>query len=627
LNLNALDRPELAGATEFLELGIPRESVSVEQMRQIRIIAITTLAVCGVGLPSVLQFISIDMKANALATLVAIGLGFANLGLLRATRNPLLCGHVGVALFALITVVDSSATGGYYAPNFSWIYLIPLAAAVLVGFRGLVIWTAITLLANVGFWSVSRVGFDLVNQVPPEAMPFNALFTRILAIMTLAAMSASFVIAQRRAERQQQLLHERMIRESGYVELLMTAAVTANQATSFKDALDASVQEICESMKWAGGHVCKVGENGSVESTGTVYLVDREAYQPLVDMTFDPPHQNEEAIARLAVAMRKPIFVDDFEPDDPRPRRALAYDLGLRAAIAVPILVGGEVRAVIEFVSTKPLVETDHLGEVFSHVGVQLGRVAERTALEERLRHSQKMEAVGQLAAGLAHEINNPMSYVRSNLNALRSQWAEFDGKLAAGSVDTQLQEQLGDCAELIEDSIEGVERTIEIVRNVRDYSHLHETGDAVFEDSDLSILLDGALRIARSDTPSGVLFEVDLAEVPPCPCIPGQIRQVFVNLIVNAIQAVGAAGRIRLETDHDGQHVVARVIDDGPGIAPSTIARMFDPFFTTKGVGEGTGLGLSVSYEIVHRHGGSIDVQSVERSGSQFEVRLPLSR
>lgn len=627
MNLNVLDRPEFAGATEFFEIGIPRESVSVEEMRQIRIIAITTFAVCVVAIPSVAQFVNLDMPINAIATMVAILFGFGNLGLLRWTRNPILCGHIGVALFAMITIVDSAATGGYYAPNFSWIYLIPLCAAVLVGFRGLVAWTAITLAVNVAFWSVSSVGFELVNEVPPDSMQMNALFTRVLAITTLGAMSASFVVAQRRAERQQRLAHEQMVRESGYVELLMTAAVTANQATSFREALEVGVRQICEGMDWAAGHVCTVSERGDVRSMGTVHVVDPDRYKPLVDMTFDRPEMNERTIAYLAVVARKPIFVEDFEPNDPRPRRALAFDLGLRAAVAVPILVAGEVRAVMEFVSTTPLRETQHLQEVFSHVGVQIGRVAERTALEERLRHAQKMEAVGQLAAGLAHEINNPMSYVRSNLNALRDQWTEVDLKLSARPGDERLRERLSDCADLIEDSIEGVERTIEIVRNVREYSHTRQVGDAVFEDADLSILLEGALRIARADAPPGVSFETVLTKIPDCPCIPGQIRQVFVNLIVNAIQAAGRTGRIRLVTGHDATSAYARVIDNGPGITEATLTRLFDPFFTTKGVGEGTGLGLSVSYEIVHRHGGSIDVESSEGAGAQFEVRLPLAR
>jgi two-component system NtrC family sensor kinase len=180
---------------------------------------------------------------------------------------------------------------------------------------------------------------------------------------------------------------------------------------------------------------------------------------------------------------------------------------------------------------------------------------------------------------------------------------------------------------ELIEESIEGVERTIEIVCDVRDYSHSPHETHAPFEDADLSALLDGALRIASADAPSGVTFVSDLSQLPPCACVPGQIRQVFVNLIVNAIQAVGDVGRVHLATGHDAETAYARVSDDGPGMSASVRARLFDPFFTTKVVGEGTGLGLSVSYEIVHRHEGEIIVQSNEGKGATFEVRLPLFR
>jgi len=627
LNFNLLKRSQLAGPAEVFELGIPRESVSHEAMRQIRVISITTAAVCLIGLPSVVQFHHMGLTGNAIATLTAITLGFFNLFVLRATRNPLLCGHIGVGLLGTIVAIDSAATGGYYEPNFAWLFIVPLAAAVLVGLRGLVIWTGITFVTNFGFWIAPELGIEIINHVPDDLRETNALFTRSLAIVTIGAISASFVVLQRRAERQHRLAHDKMIRESRYVELLMSVIVTANQATSFKKALESSIEEICLGMEWAGGNVCSVNDDGQLESTGYAYTVDPGTFQPLIDMTFDTSPANQHAIARIASAAGRPIFVEDFDPDDPRPRRALAHRLGLRAAIAVPILVGGQTRAVLEFVSTTSLPETHHLSEVFSHVGVQLGRVAERMALEERVRHSQKMEAVGQLAAGLAHEINNPMSYVRSNLNILRGQWSELEGKLGASAEDARLREELGDCGELIEDSIEGVERTIEIVRDVRDYSHTREDTGGHFEDVELAALLNRALRVARADAESGIVFESELCDTPPVPCIPGQIEQVFVNLIVNAVQAVGATGRIRLSTGLDDGEVFARVIDDGPGIAAHAKNRLFDPFFTTKPVGEGTGLGLSVSYEIVHRHGGTISVQSSEGPGTQFEVRLPVSR
>ena len=389
----------LALTDAVFELGIPRDAVPPARLRQIRVISITTMAVCAVGVPSVVQFFRLDMAMIAWSTLAAVTLGLANLGLMRATLDPRLSGHIGVALFASIILIDSSATGGYYAPNFAWIYLIPLAAAILVDLRGLAGWTGVTMALCVASWAAPELGLEATNAIPPELVHGNALFTRLLAIVTLAVMSASFVVAQRRAEREQRAAREETLRESRYVELLMTAAVTANQASSFQSALEQSVEQICDAMGWAGGHVCQVRADGSTRSSGYVHTVDPELYRPLVEMTFAPPPTVPKPIAELAAQSGRPTFVEDLEPDDLRPRRALAYALGLRAAIAVPILVGDEVRAVIEFVSTAPLVESDHLSEVFSHVGVQLGRVAERTALEERLRHSQKMEAVGQLAA------------------------------------------------------------------------------------------------------------------------------------------------------------------------------------------------------------------------------------
>lgn len=593
-------------------------------MRRIRVIAITTTVVCLVAVPSFLQFKLLGLDTTAHLTLMAVVLAGVNLGVLRATRNPDLCGHLAVGLFALIISIDSAATGGFYQPTFAWLYLVPLVAAVLVGVKGLAVWTVITLIVNLGFWAAPDLGLVVESQIPPELEHGNALFTRTLAITALCTIAASFVIAQRRAERLQEAANQELVRETAYVQLLMQAAVTANQATSFQQALRTSMEQICKGMGWTGAHLCSVTEGGETLSTGHIYTAQPDEYQPLIEMTFRGEHRG---MAIKAVAAAHPIFEGNLRADDPRPRAALAYQLGLRSVIAVPILVGQNVRAAIEFVSVEPLPDIPRLHEVFSHIGVQLGRVAERTALEGRVRHTQKMEAVGQLAAGLAHEINNPMAYVRSNLNTLRGQWSEVDAKLAAVSSLEPLREQLGECTELIEESIEGVERTVEIVRDVRDYSHSPHEANAPFEDADLSALLDGALRVASADAPAGVSFESDLAELPPCACAPGQIRQVFVNLIVNAIQAVGDAGRVHIATGHDSETAYARVSDDGVGMSASVHTRLFDPFFTTKVVGEGTGLGLSVSYEIVHRHEGEIVVRSEEGKGATFEVRLPLSR
>ena len=285
------------------------------------------------------------------------------------------------------------------------------------------------------------------------------------------------------------------------------------------------------------------------------------------------------------------------------------------------MVVHGEVRAVLEFGSTQPAPGAARLVDVFAHIGRQLGRVAERTTLQDRLRQSQKMEAVGQLAAGLAHEINNPMSYVRSNLHGLREEWDALRSKLAG----TDESGRLDELQALIDESLEGVDRTIAIVKDVREFSHFGGASGADREAVDLAELVEGALRVASTRARAGVVFARDYGKGPRVPCHANSIRQVLVNLIVNAVQAVGDAGRIRLATGADGATAFARVEDDGPGMSAETRERLFDPFFTTKPVGEGTGLGLYVSYEIVRSHGGEIEVHSEPGVGTSFEVRLPL--
>ncbi len=250
--------------------------------------------------------------------------------------------------------------------------------------------------------------------------------------------------------------------------------------------------------------------------------------------------------------------------------------------------------------------------------------MAERAALQDRAHQAQKMEAVGQLAAGVAHEINNPMSYVRTNLHTLREEWAELRSKISTFGDAPSSRQRFDDFQELIEESLEGVERTIAIVRDVKEFSHNGGVDRAHWEIVSMAELLEGAMRVTASQAPSGVRIDCEYEGQGLCRCSPNQIRQVLVNLIVNAIQAVGESGHVRLSTGGDDHQVWARVEDDGIGMSEATRARLFEPFFTTKAVGEGTGLGLSVSYEIVRNHGGEIEVSSEPGAGACFEVRLP---
>jgi signal transduction histidine kinase len=176
---------------------------------------------------------------------------------------------------------------------------------------------------------------------------------------------------------------------------------------------------------------------------------------------------------------------------------------------------------------------------------------------------------------------------------------------------------------ELIVESLEGVDRAAEIVRGVRNFAH--PGNDLVREPVDVQRLLEDALRLIAPQLRGRIQVERVYGALPEVPGSPQQLRQVFVNLLLNASQAISPQGNIRLETRIEVNRAVVVVADDGPGIPPEIIDRIFDPFFTTKPVGEGTGLGLGIAYQIVRSHGGAIRVESTPGRGARFRVELPL--
>ncbi len=237
------------------------------------------------------------------------------------------------------------------------------------------------------------------------------------------------------------------------------------------------------------------------------------------------------------------------------------------------------------------------------------------------------MAAVGELAAGVAHEINNPVAYVRSNLMLLRNHWDTLRTSLAPQIAEDKDRENLeillAEGEDLIDESLEGTNKTAAIVRSIREFSH---AGGGARERIDLNVIVEAAHRMATPRLGRGAELQTDYGRVPAIDCSTGEIQQVILNLVMNALDAVGETGVIRVETRCEDEWVVLSVRDDGMGIDPDCLQRIFDPFFTTKAVGKGTGLGLSISYEIVHRHGGEITVESTLGQGTTFEVRLPVA-
>lgn len=262
------------------------------------------------------------------------------------------------------------------------------------------------------------------------------------------------------------------------------------------------------------------------------------------------------------------------------------------------------------------------------------------------LVQSEKLASLGQLAAGMAHEINNPISYVANNLAVLRRDVTSLtelvalyhSAREAFVAARPDLSDEMAKLEEecdlewiqeslprVFKSSLEGLSRVRDIVNNLRDFSRLDE---AELDELDLNAALRSTIEVLGHEmTANRVAAEFSLQEnLPAVTCRPAKINQVLYNLLQNAIQASEPDGRVVLRTsaDHD-EFVTVEVEDEGCGIDPNHLQRIFEPFFTTKPVGRGTGLGLAISYGIVRDHGGTIEVESEFNQGSKFRVRLPL--
>lgn len=276
--------------------------------------------------------------------------------------------------------------------------------------------------------------------------------------------------------------------------------------------------------------------------------------------------------------------------------------------------------------------------------------------MQLQLVQSEKLASIGQLAAGVAHEMNTPVGFVASNFETLekyvtrilalialydqlatsiesgtREDRAHLMNQVKGLRADTRIDYILKDIQELLAGSREGLHRVTDIVQNLRDFSRVDHVEDCA--EFDLNAGIEMTLAVARNEIKYNAEVRTELSEIPPLFCNAGYINQVFLNILVNAAQAINShersdLGLITVRTYQDGTHVVCEIEDDGPGIPQAMMRKIFDPFFTTKPVGKGTGLGLSISYDIiVNRHGGQLLVDSQEGGGTKFTMRLPIAR
>jgi signal transduction histidine kinase len=265
------------------------------------------------------------------------------------------------------------------------------------------------------------------------------------------------------------------------------------------------------------------------------------------------------------------------------------------------------------------------------------------TLAQAQLVQSEKMASVGQLAAGIAHEINNPIAFVASNLNSFEKcldsmcevvsaydsvvkatgeQEARHVAALESTLAQVDVNFLVQDMRDIINESREGTRRVSDIVIGLKNFSRLDDDDR---NKADINEGLRATLKIAWNEIKYRCQVETDYGEIPKIECNAGHLNQVFLNLIMNAVQACEGDGLIEIRTRAVDDALQIEIKDNGSGIDQSDMSAIFNPFFTTKEVGQGTGLGLSISYAIVEQHGGSILVDSVVGRGTTFTVVLPI--
>jgi signal transduction histidine kinase len=380
-----------------------------------------------------------------------------------------------------------------------------------------------------------------------------------------------------------------------------------------------------------------------------------------------------------AVLTGQPVRVDDVDRAREPVQLELARAHGIKSLVAAPLRVREQVFGVLSVTSGEPdrfdQGDVELLTAVANHVALAIDKAASfqtiedlSRSLEEKVRvrteqlratneelrtayrdlqatqqqlvQREKMASVGQLVAGVAHELNNPIGFISSNVatledfvRRLRGMLESYQGaalseadraRIAARRDELKVDYALTYLDTMLDGIREGADRTRKIVRDLRVFAH---TSDDAWQPVDVHEELESSLTLLNHLLKDRIAVRRHYGLVGSVECVRSQIDQVFLNVLANAAQAIRGPGTITIETRREGSMAVIEIRDTGPGISPDVLGRVFDPFFTTKPVGEGTGLGLSISYEIVTKHGGEIRAESPPGGGAAFTIRLPVAR
>ncbi|HOE44115.1 MAG TPA: bacteriohemerythrin [Rhodoferax sp.] len=338
--------------------------------------------------------------------------------------------------------------------------------------------------------------------------------------------------------------------------------------------------------------------------------------------------------------------VDAFQTVSAKVRATDPARAALESALIELYTLLGERNKVLQTVNQALEQSRNQLEQRVQERTQELSAALEQTkAAQAQLLQSEKMAAIGQLAAGVAHEINNPIGFVNSNLGTLKGYVHQllsvidaYEGldsevsplhparqRIERAIADADLIFLRKDISDLLDESMSGLGRVKKIVQDLKDFSHVDQSD---WQDVDLNVGLESTLNVIANEIKYKARVNKTFGLLPQLRCVPAQLNQVFMNLLINAAQAMEGKqemGRIDVATGADDDAVWVEIRDNGGGMPDDVRRRIFEPFYTTKPVGKGTGLGLSISYDIVtKKHGGRIEVESVTGAGSTFRVVLP---
>jgi signal transduction histidine kinase len=354
--------------------------------------------------------------------------------------------------------------------------------------------------------------------------------------------------------------------------------------------------------------------DGAIPNSGTVLLVaspgENHAPTPAGAEVTVPVQRGGDFLGVLAAGPKRSGLA--YTAGDREFLRALAHQAAIALGNAASYEALVELNAHLEARVRERTAELEHANQEISAAYTELKHA------EAQLVQAEKMASLGRLVAGVAHEINNPVSFIATSVEPLRRRLAK------AAVAAPPLAPALREAEELVAAMARGAERTAAIVKDLRTFSRL---GEATRKTVDLHEGLDMSLRLLESRWRDRITIERDYGALPPVECDPAQMNQVFMNVLSNACEAIPAHGTIRLSTRSEGDAVTIAVCDDGIGMTDEVRSRIFEPFFTTKPAGTGTGLGLAISQGVVLAHGGRIEVESTPGAGTTLRIVLPAPR